>query len=270
MKLYRYAIRFKALNKGILPRFTGHIIRGVFGQSLYELDQNLYQILFEKQLLVEQFGNSQYPSPFVIHAHNPPDGQVKMHDSIDFILTLFGDYHRYIARLQPVFERMAQTGLNRGTIKLSYEKTQALHFGNSGKSAIDINDFKAAKTKDNLLRIKFQSPLDIDIKGDLTYDFFARQLINRLTNLQQYFGSGKLGFEKEAAQLTAELYSVNMYKIIINHKHISGQEYKIPAWLGEIVFYDRRQFQDLYPLWQFGQYCHLGIRTPEVSANTVC
>jgi len=261
MKIYRYSIRFKALNKGRLPSFLGNIIRGAMGHAMYDADQKLYRILFEKEGLDKDNGTvGNLPSPFAIYAHNKPGGRINKDDTISFILTLFGDYHRYIPSMIPVFEKMASTGLMYGKIKMSFEGVENLPSLLTERESLELKDFQKSDCDNKVLRIKFQSPVIMDFKDDFSFYKILKALTRRYNRLNYYFGDAdRLSYQDYFDRI--ELYKIDLRKIIFGREHIEGVNYNIVAWLGSVEYFDKEYFKDVYPLLLFGQYIQIGERT---------
>ncbi len=261
MKLYRYSIRFKALNGGRLPSFLGNIIRGAMGQAMHDTQPELYRILYEKKGLDKHSAPIEHlPSPYAIYAHNKPGGKINKEDRISFILTLFGEYHHYISSMIPIFEKMASTGLMYGKIKLSFEGIQNLPSLLTGREALELQDFYKADYDKKLMQIKFQSPVILDFKANFSFERMLKALVRRYELLNHYFGDATpLCYPDDLNRV--ELYKIQLRKIILGRAHIEGFNYNIIAWLGNIEYYDKKCFKDIYPLWMFGQYLQIGERT---------
>ena len=259
MKLFRAQFEFITQNTGRLPGFSGNLVRGFLGEHLWQHDKELYDILFEKKILKQQFpGRSEYPSPFVLYAHYKPGGQFQKGDNFSFVMGFWNDYDQYYPRLINLLMQAPGISLENG-LNIHFQGSRNLPSPFTKQPHIRWPDCQNLKTSKKFLTVKLQSPVVLNRQNEITFSDFLQALMARFRYLNSFFG--KDGSVEFPVSPGIQISECQWKQVHIPHRHRSGQTYAIQTWTGRWKLAHNQGFEPLFPLLVFGQYMQVGHRT---------
>jgi hypothetical protein len=258
MKLLKIHIRFEALNDSLLPGQTGSMLRGVFGETLMEYDEQLYQKFFHPQIPPEHplqnTISDNLPAPFFFFPLKKYN-YIRKGQYIDAQLTLIGNYQNYQKQINDVIKQMCQRKWYNDTLQVKLAETNK----QPSTIIIDYNDYKNLKPGKNNYTLLFKSPVSLSSGGKLTADFNFNRLINyiqkRIRLLDQLYDTGELNLPTVKNQHIIPV-SIQLRREKIYRSPKRSEKYPLTGWKGSITY--TGNFEKVYPLLMFGQHLHIG------------
>ncbi|MCK9267040.1 CRISPR system precrRNA processing endoribonuclease RAMP protein Cas6 [bacterium] len=202
--LHKYIFHCSAIEKILLAKYKGSIIRGSFGKTLKNIvcinrkasrckncknrEECLYVYIFDTMPVANDPNSRKYatpPRPFIILPPLTKKTTYEKHEPLSFEVTLFGKSNKHLPYFIKTFEEMGKNGIgdNNGRFKIKgidlvmpngdIEDFISLINNNSNTSSsssrIDLNSIKPffPKFTDNKISVSFETPLRYESKGKL-------------------------------------------------------------------------------------------------------
>lgn len=270
LSLHRYQLIFQLPENMDTKNIFGSKIRGILGEVLEKTQPEVFKNLYEKVRLPENhpasihIGVTHSPSPFMfcrVFLQHLPKNQIA------FMLTLFGDYHKYFPTIYQAFENLNVLKNDSSNIVLmSVEKMACTETGQFEHQYQEI----AEKVKDfspNHITLSFRSPLilagkDKGLLTDFSFLTILKYLHRRAALLSTVFGETRVEikeYSNDTVNTEILLSNIQMVQKKVFRSPGAKKEYMKNTFTGQLGY--EGNLQPWLPLLVFGQYTHIGSDT---------
>ena len=266
MKITRYQITYTAQADAVLPGQLGSMIRGVFGETLMQLEPDIYQKFFHPDIPVDEvvgkYISRDLPAPFIIYPVKRYDF-VRQNQEIRFYFTLIGNYRQYEDVVFQVFDRIQNTGLNYGKVPVAHLQFEKIYYKH--KESIDFNDFTPTGKNISKITIHFKTPVALNTKKQLITDFDFQRLFGfiyrRLFILDYLYGEQSIPEEipLDIKNLNIRPVDIQLTRQSIFRSPTRSEKYPMTGWKGKITY--TGNLNPVMPYLQMGEFLHIGNKT---------
>ncbi|NPA44866.1 MAG: CRISPR system precrRNA processing endoribonuclease RAMP protein Cas6 [Chlorobi bacterium] len=267
MKLIRLQLTYQAMSDAVLPGQLGSMLRGIFGETLYEFNQDLFSKFFEPKIPknnpVYKLVMNNPPAPFMFYPVKKYNF-VREGEKIKFNFTLFGEYRHFKLQVEEVFQFMGKKRWNNGKLSVKMLESKILPEKN-GEIVYDWNNYKNIEINTQKTSLEFKTPVSIAHNKKLISDFEFERLFGflyrRMFILDNAYGDGiiKEQHNYDFGQLNIYPEYINLQRVNIFRHSTRNQKHPMTGWKGKLTY--KGNFNDILTYLIFGQYVHIGNYT---------
>lgn len=299
LNFYPLTLTYQAIQSAEFPEYQGSMLRGVFGDSLIQLEQEgvvmpavdgikISDYLFNNLLADSHPWHKEYKEPprgFWFTMPQIMQKHYKTGDILQFTFTLCGEYVNFLPELFAVFIKMGDKGFGKRKGKFQLlsianqtigensqiiwqSKQNSLQVPNKG---ISFSDFNKCKLISNSLVIHLITPTALnkhhDIYGGFPIMDFIEILGKRLTLLSNIYCAEQFAwdnkYEKDNIRNIRVVESNLRWEKFIRKSNRKNETAPVEGYKGTIIYQGNKSNIETYlPLLLLGQFTHIGRNIP--------